>query len=108
MAFVAIGSNQDDPPRQVGRAITALQNLPGTALLGWHDLPDGDGTARWCYVIRDHGSVTWMQDGDAGDPGDPAAYRAELIAAGRERIRRFRWSTAAEQTLDLLEEAAGS
>jgi alpha-1,3-rhamnosyl/mannosyltransferase len=62
--------------------------------------------------------------GDAGllvDPDDVPAYgaalgralhdetlRAELIAAGRKRIRRFRWSTAAEQTLDLLEEAAGS
>jgi 2-amino-4-hydroxy-6-hydroxymethyldihydropteridine diphosphokinase len=33
-AFVGIGSNQDDPPRQVERAITALRDLPGTALNG--------------------------------------------------------------------------
>lgn len=32
-AFVGIGSNQDDPPRQVDRAILALRDLPGTALL---------------------------------------------------------------------------
>ena len=31
-AFVAIGSNQDDPVRQVERAIAALQDLPDTAL----------------------------------------------------------------------------
>jgi 2-amino-4-hydroxy-6-hydroxymethyldihydropteridine diphosphokinase len=31
-AFVGIGSNQDDPPRQVEKAFTSLQEMPGTTL----------------------------------------------------------------------------
>lgn len=36
-----------------------------------------------------------------------AALRTELVAAGREHVSRLSWRRSAEQTLDVLQEAAG-
>ena len=85
-------------------------------------LPPLEAMACGCPVVASNRSCIPEITGDAAllvDPDDEAQVAASLhrvlhddnlrdalVARGLTRIRRFRWDVAAEQTLDLLEEAA--
>jgi 2-amino-4-hydroxy-6-hydroxymethyldihydropteridine diphosphokinase len=93
-AFVALGSNLDEPRRQVLRAIDALAGLPGTSLSARSRLytsPPMDGTPQPDYV----NAVAWLRTTLA-----PRALLDSLLgieqAHGRSRGRRW-----AARTLDL-------
>ena len=85
-------------------------------------LPPLEAMACDCPVVAANRTSIPEITGDAAvlvDPDDVPAVaaslhavlhddtlRGRLIAAGRARLPRFRWDTAATETLDLLEEAA--
>ncbi len=85
-------------------------------------LPPLEAMACGCPVVASNRTSIPEIVGEAGllvDPDDVPALgaalgraldddvlRSELIRRGRERVGRFRWSTAAGETLALLEEAA--
>ncbi len=95
-AYVGLGSNLDDPPAQVRRALTALAGLPQTRLIAasrrYRNPPFGD-TGQPDYVNAVAALLTTLT---------PLALLGELKAVearhGRQRVAGDRW---ASRTLDL-------
>jgi glycosyltransferase involved in cell wall biosynthesis len=106
----------------LGALLTAARAMLYPSTVETFGLPPLEAMACGCPVVAaDRTSIPEIV-GDAAvlvDPDDVPALAAKLhavlhdanlrdglVARGFERVKRFRWSTAAEETLDLLEEAA--
>ena len=104
-AFVALGSNLDDPPAQIRSALRALAALPATRLVrrssfyrnppeGGLDQPDfvnavaeietrlgpGELLARLLEVERDHGRAR-------GAPNAPRTLDLDIVLYGNQTVR---------------------
>ncbi|MCC5794458.1 MAG: 2-amino-4-hydroxy-6-hydroxymethyldihydropteridine diphosphokinase [Chromatiales bacterium] len=94
-AWIGLGSNLDDPPRQLRQALAALAELPDSRLLlqsGFYRSPPMDGTDQPDYVNAVAGLLTRMSADNL-----LAALLETEVRQGRVRGSR-RWIA---RTLDL-------